>query len=124
MSDILLDLWLDSPSISNPGVIAAFIVTALVGRLCFIKFRTKTWNIFSKSLGVALWCFVSQLIALIIGVLALATGYFGMARSWTAFGDGYIWGVFTTPFLAFLVSLGAFALTLYMDSPKVKRTDR
>lgn len=114
MSDILLDLWLNSPSISSPGAIVAFVVAVLVGWLCFTSFKAKAWNLFSKALAVTFWCFVSQLIVLLVGAAIFSTGAFGIARSWAAFGDAYVWGLFTTPFIALPVSLVSFALTPHL----------
>ncbi|MES2365263.1 MAG: hypothetical protein V4563_05180 [Pseudomonadota bacterium] len=111
MLNLLYDLWLESPPIHAPGFIAALVVAGLSGYLCFAKVRVKTWNVFALSLAVASCCFVILLICAIIGILVVSTGIFGMARSWAFFGDAYVWGVFSLPFLAFFLSLGVFSLT-------------
>ena len=111
MLRVLHDLWLESPPIHAPGFIAALIVAGLGGYLSFIKLRAKTWSVFSVSITVALCFFVSLLIFAIIGILVVNTGTFGMARGWASFADAYVWGVFSLPFLAFILSLAGFALT-------------
>jgi hypothetical protein len=111
MLNILHDWWLESPPIHAPGFIAALIIAGLGSYLCLVRVRSKTWSVFSVSLAVALSCFVSLLIFAIIGVLAVKAGTFGMARSWASFADAYVWGVFSLPLLAFILSLSGFALT-------------
>jgi hypothetical protein len=111
MLNILYDLWLESPSILAPGFIAAQIVGCLGSYLCLVTVRSKTLNAFSLSFAVALSCFGCLIIFAIIGLLAVSIGTFGMVRSWASFADAYAWGVFSLPFLAFIVSLIGFALT-------------
>ena len=110
MLNILHDWWLEFPPIHAPGFIATLIVAGLGSYLCLVKVRSKTWSVFSVSLAVALCCFVSLVVFAIIAVLAVNTGTFGMARSWASFADAYVWGVFSLPFLAFILSLSGFAL--------------
>ncbi len=111
MLNVLYDIWLEPPPIHAPGLIAALIVAGSGGYLSFVKLRAKTWSAFSVSIAVALCCFVSLLIVAIIGILVVSTGTLGMARGWASFADAYVWGVFSLPFLAFILSLAGFALT-------------
>lgn len=111
MLNVLHDLWLESPPIYAPGFITALIVAGLGGYLSFIKLRAKQWSVFSVSIAVALCCFVSLLIFAIIGILVVSTRPFGMARGWASYADAYAWGIFSLPFLAFILSLAGFALT-------------
>lgn len=107
----LYDLWLEFPPLYSPGFMTALVVAGLSSYLCIAKLRVKTWNLFLMSLAVALCCFISLLIFALIGILVVDTGILGMARGWAYFAAAYAGGVLSLPVLAFLLSLGAFALT-------------
>ena len=97
--------------INSAGFTFALLITGLIGYFCFGKLKEKNQHVISKSVAVSFFCLVSLLIFAIIGVLVSGTGIFGMARGWASFADGYIWGVFSLPILAFFASLGCFSVS-------------
>lgn len=111
MSDFFYDLWLAAPGIGNPGFLTAMGISGLVCWRCFKATQAKMWPVLLKSIVLSCLCLLSLIFFAMIGVMIISSGEVGPARSWSAFGDGYLWGAFLAPCLAFGFALSAYMLT-------------
>lgn len=90
------------------GVLTATLISVLTGFFLFLWFKRKSWNPFLKAVLVAMGCFFALYIVALVGMLTL---WSGSGSEYLPFGEGYLITGFFAPGAAFVVSLGAFALT-------------